>query len=268
MMPITNVVKQLLILNIIFYLGSNFVGEFAYDLLALFYPESPNFRFWQPLTHMFMHAKFPSITHIVFNMLGLAMFGSPLEHYWGSKRFIFFYISCGLGAALVQILATYLQINSVVESLSYLNLSSTEMHAMLSADYGLVFDASNQMVDGPIKNIVDKHNIQQADFNIMLTAVQNFQTPMVGASGAIYGLLIAFAFMFPNAELMLLFIPFPVKAKFFVPVLVALDLFSGVTGFSIFGSGVAHFAHVGGALVGFIMMMIWRKNKFKQNRWN
>ncbi|MBP6000924.1 MAG: rhomboid family intramembrane serine protease, partial [Flavobacterium sp.] len=90
----------------------------------------------------------------------------------------------------------------------------------------------------------------------------------VGASGAIYGLLVAFAFMFPNAELALLFIPVPIKAKYFVPGIVLLDLFSGVTGYSIFGGGIAHFAHVGGAAVGFLMMWYWKKNQFNQNRWD
>jgi membrane associated rhomboid family serine protease len=93
-------------------------------------------------------------------------------------------------------------------------------------------------------------------------------TPTVGASGAIYGLLVAFAFMFPNAELALMFIPVPIKAKYFVPAIVLLDLFSGVTGYSIFGGGIAHFAHVGGAAVGFLMMRYWKKNQFNNNRWD
>lgn len=92
--------------------------------------------------------------------------------------------------------------------------------------------------------------------------------PAVGASGAIYGILVAFAFLFPDAELALMFIPVPIKAKYFVPVIVGLDLFSGVTGFSVFGDGIAHFAHVGGALIGFLMMWYWKKNQFQQNRWN
>ncbi|GAQ48357.1 rhomboid family intramembrane serine protease [Flavobacterium psychrophilum] len=98
--------------------------------------------------------------------------------------------------------------------------------------------------------------------------MSSFSVPAVGASGAIYGLLIAFAFMFPNAELALMFIPVPVKAKYFVPVLVGIDLFSGLTGYSIFGGGVAHFAHVGGALIGFIIMWYWKKNAFNNKRWN
>jgi len=95
-----------------------------------------------------------------------------------------------------------------------------------------------------------------------------FNTPAVGASGAIYGILVAFGMMFPNSELFLIFLPIPIKAKYFIPVLVALDLFSGVTGFSIFGSGIAHFAHVGGALFGFLMIWYWKRTQFKNNRWD
>ena len=107
--------------------------------------------------------------------------------------------------------------------------------------------------------------ISQSDLEKMYSS---YLTPAVGASGSIYGLLVAFAFMFPNAELMMMFIPVPIKAKYFVPVIVLLDLFSGVTGYSIFGGNIAHFAHVGGALIGFIMMWYWKKNQFNQNRWD
>ena len=96
----------------------------------------------------------------------------------------------------------------------------------------------------------------------------SYNTPAVGASGAIYGILVAFGMMFPNVELFLLFVPVPVKAKYFIPAIIALDLFSGVTGYSLFGGGIAHFAHVGGALFGFIMMWYWKKNQFNKNRWD
>ena len=95
-----------------------------------------------------------------------------------------------------------------------------------------------------------------------------FNTPAVGASGAIYGVLVAFAMLFPNVSLFLLFVPVPIKAKYFIPVLIGIDLFSGFTGYSLFGGGIAHFAHVGGALFGFIMMWYWKKNSFNQNRWD
>jgi membrane associated rhomboid family serine protease len=267
MMNMTPVVKQLLIINIIFYIGSNFVGDYAYELFSMYYPESSHFHFWQPLTHMFMHAKYPMLSHIAFNMLGLVMFGSPLENFWGAKKFLFFYISCGLGAVLIQTGVNYYEIHSTLNSLSSIKFSSTELATLLNADYSKFTDIDGK-ISGSLNTILENHKVTQDQFNILSKAISNFQTPMVGASGAIYGLLVAFAFMFPNAELMLLFIPYPVKAKYFVPVLVALDLFSGVTGFSLFGGGIAHFAHVGGALVGFLMMWYWKNNKFKHNRWN
>lgn len=95
-----------------------------------------------------------------------------------------------------------------------------------------------------------------------------YNTPAVGASGAIYGVLVAFGMMFPNAELMMIFLPIPIKAKYFIPVLIGIDLFSGVTGYSLFGGGIAHFAHVGGAIFGFIMMWYWKKNQFNNKRWD
>ena len=111
----------------------------------------------------------------------------------------------------------------------------------------------------------------QVNFNALLEAAQSVQVRMLGASGAVYGLLVAFAFMFPNAELAFMFIPIPIKAKYFVPGIIAMDLFLGLKGNSIFGSGgtgIAHFAHIGGALIGFIMMWYWKQNQFSNNRWN
>ena len=211
----TPVVKQLLIINVIVF-GLSQIMPQNYEYLSLFYFESDYFRFWQPLTHMFMHAPMPNFMHILFNMFALVSFGSALEHFWGGKKFLFFYIACGLGAAILHTAINYYNIHYIPGKEGLMNV------------------------------------------------------PAVGASGAIYGLLVAFAFMFPMAELMMLFIPVPVKAKYFVPIIVALDLFSGTTGFSIFSGGgnIAHFAHVGGALTGFILMMLWRNNKFTHTRWN
>jgi membrane associated rhomboid family serine protease len=207
MMNITPVVKQLLIINIIFFIGSVLNEDFTLKMFALFPFENPNFHWYQLFTHMFIHG---GISHIFFNMFALYSFGSALEHFWGGKKFLFFYISCGLGAAI-----------------------------------------SNNLINQYLLNDV---------FSIA-----------VGASGAIYGLLVAFAFMFPNAELALMFIPIPIKAKYFVPGILAIDLFLGLKGQSIFGAGstgIAHFAHIGGALTGFIMMWYWKKNQFNNKRWN
>lgn len=269
-MRMTETVKQLLIINIIFYIGSYFVAT-AYPLFSLYYPENNNFRAWQPLTSMFMHAPMPNLMHIVFNMFALVSFGSALEHFWGAKKFIFFYISCGLGAALLHLGVSYFQIHSILDELSVLNLSAADLKILLNADYRAIFGSDGQMMAGNVKTILENAKCSQEQFDLLITAVQEFQTPSLGASGAIYGLLTAFAFMFPNAELALLFIPVPIKAKYFVPGILAIDLFLGFKGSSIFGSGgtgVAHFAHIGGALFGFIMMWYWKKNSFNKNRWD
>jgi membrane associated rhomboid family serine protease len=269
-MNITPVVKQLLIINILFFIGSCFV-PLSYDLFSLSYFENDKFKVWQLLTHMFMHAPYPNITHILFNMFGLYSFGSALEHFWGGKKFVFFYISCGLGAALLHTGVTYFEIHNVLENVSKLNLSQNQLHILLNADYSSLFDSKGQMISGQIKTILDQANCTQDQFNSIMEASNMTNANMVGASGAIYGLLAAFGFMFPNAQLGLMFIPVPIKAKYFIPGILAVDLFLGFKGQSIFGAGstgIAHFAHIGGALTGFIMMWFWKKNQFNDKRWN
>ncbi len=270
MMNITPVVKQLLIINIIFFIGSQLVPV-SYDLFALYYPQSDNFKAWQLITHMFMHAPFPNVAHILFNMFALYSFGSALEHFWGGKKFIFFYISCGLGAALLHTGVNYFEIHSLLSEVSSLNLSNSEVHKLLNADYSILFDERGKMIPGEINSILERAHCTQEQFNTIVNASMLSKGVVVGASGAIYGLLVAFAFMFPNAELALMFIPIPIKAKYFVPGILAVDLFLGFKGQSIFGAGstgIAHFAHVGGALTGYIMMWYWKKNQFNKNRWN
>ncbi len=241
----TDTVKQLLILNILFFIGAQFVPQ-ATDLLALQYFESDKFKLWQPISHMFMHGD---LMHIFFNMFALVSFGSALEHFWGPKKFLFFYFSCGIGAALIHSGINYYHFHDGLNTLVSNGFKETEILNLINEGK---FMTSWQAVLSP------------NTFENMIGAL----TPTVGASGAIYGLLVAFAFMFPNAELALLFIPVPIKAKYFVPGIVLLDLFSGVTGYSIFGGGIAHFAHVGGALFGFLMMWYWKKNQFSKNRWD
>lgn len=199
------------------------------------------------LTHMFMHG---GIMHIAFNMYALYAFGTPLEQMWGKKKFLFFYISAGLGAALIHTGVNYFQFNQGLDAILGTGISKAEVFNILSEG----------------KYMPNWYNVaSQSTIDNFLGA---YNTPAVGASGAIYGILVAFGMMFPNTELMLIFLPVPIKAKIFIPVLIALDLFSGVTGYSLFGGGIAHFAHVGGALFGFIMMWYWKKNQFNNNRWN
>ena len=242
----TDTVKQLLIINVLFFIGSYLVPQ-ANELLSLHYFESDGFKFWQPITHMFMHG---SLMHIFFNMFALVSFGSALEHFWGAKKFLFFYLSCGIGAALIHSGVNYYHFHDGLNVLLSHNV-----------DKGQIIELLNQgKYDTTWLEFISQSELEKM--------YSSYLTPAVGASGAIYGLLVAFAFMFPNAELMMMFIPVPVKAKYFVPVIVLLDLFSGVTGFSLFGGNIAHFAHVGGALIGFIMMWYWKKNQFDKNRWD
>ena len=248
-MQISPTVKQLLIINILFFLGTQMVGEQAYNYLSLFFFENAKFQYWQPLTHMFMHGGF---MHIAFNMFALYSFGSALEHFWGGKKFLFFYISCGLGAALLHTGVNYFMFHNGLNALIEAGFNPTEIYALLN--------------DGRM----DTTWIDTLGNSGLSNFTGAFASPAVGASGAIYGLLVAFAFMVPNAELALMFIPIPIKAKYFVPGLLCIDLFLGLKGESIFGgaSGIAHFAHIGGALVGFLMMWYWKKNQFGKNRWN
>ena len=269
-MNITPVVKQLLIINILFFIGSQLL-PISYNLFALYYPESDDFKVWQLITHMFMHAPFPNIAHILFNMLALYSFGSALEHFWGGKKFLFFYISCGLGAAILHSAMNYYEIQSLLSEVANLNLTAAEIKLLLNADYSLLFDEKGKMIVSEINTILERVHCSQQQFNSIAQAAMITKSTVVGASGAIYGLLVAFAFMVPNAELALMFIPVPIKAKYFVPGLLAFDLFLGFKGGSIFGygsTGIAHFAHLGGAFTGFLMMWYWKKNQFNKNRWN
>ncbi len=247
MRNVTETVKQLIIINVLFFVGTLIVGQPAYEILSMYFPENPDFQGWQPLTHMFMHGGF---MHLFFNMFALYSFGSALESMWGSKKFLFFYISCGFGAALLHTGINYYYYQEGLNILMEHGYSKAETLTVL-----------NGRGSAEIISILNSSSFK--DF------VSAYYGTVVGASGAIYGVIVAFAFMFPNAELALMFIPVPIKAKYFVPGLVLVDLYLGISGQSIFGGGgIAHFAHVGGALFGFIIMWYWKKDQFKQNRWN
>jgi membrane associated rhomboid family serine protease len=185
-------------------------------------------------------------------MYALWAFGSPLERMWGRNKFLFFYFSAGLGAALIHTGVNYYYFNEGMNALVSAGLQKTQVLEALAHPNGIDVEKLQQIVSpGIVENFAS-----------------SYYTPAVGASGAIYGILVAFGMSYPNMELFLIFLPIPIKAKYFIPVLIALDLFSGVTGYSIFGSGIAHFAHVGGALFGFLMMWYWKKQQFNKNRWD
>ena len=216
---ISPVVKNLLIINIIFFIATLMFAERMVEWFAVFYFVSPMFRVWQIVTYMFMHSPV-SFAHILFNMFALYTFGSTLEYVMGSKRFLKFYMITGLGALALQIIVQAIELYTATGSIM------------------------------PLRDNVSLVNQEQ-----MNLVREIYMGPMLGASGAIFGLLIAFGMIFPNAELFILFIPVPVKAKYIIPIYVVIELFLGVAQFS--GDSVAHFAHLGGALFGFILVKIW-----------
>ena len=246
---ISPTVKQLLIINIIFYFGSvlSLNTDFIYSIFSLHFPENPDFKFWQLLTHMFMHG---GIMHLGFNMFALWMFGSSIESIFGSKRFLFFYLTCGLGAAISQISFLYY---SFYSNLDLLLSSGYDVESVLSILSQGKYNTSWESVLGP---------------EGLFTFNTSFLSTMVGASGAIMGVLVAFGMFFPESKLMLIFFPVPVKAKYFIPTIILLDLFSAITGQAIFSpSNTAYIAHIGGALTGFFIMYYWKRNQFNRNRW-
>jgi membrane associated rhomboid family serine protease len=236
-------IKILIIANVVFFAASSLLKEAdLHRWLALYYPENENFHLWQLVTTMFMHGGF---MHILLNMYALWAFGTPLEQMWGDKRFVVFYFLSGIGASIIFLLVNYFQFHTIYDELISAGASAADIQTLLNTT-----------------NI--PASLTSFSSEKLVTFYKLYHEPAVGASGAIYGVLVAFGMSFPNAKLALIFFPVPIAAKYFIPVLVGIDLFSGVTGVSIFGGGnIGHFAHVGGAVIGFILMWSWRK-KYSQ----
>ncbi len=218
--------------------------EAMFRYLALYFPQHPSFIFWQFLTNMFMHGSF---FHILFNMYALWAFGSPLEFLWGKGRFLLFYFLCGLGAGVVYTAVNYFQFNNIYQEMIAQGIGEDSIRVLLQTGN----------IAPELLSAFSQDRLQ--------TFYNLFNIPVVGASGAIYGILVAFGILFPNAKLMLIFLPFPIAAKYFIPILIAIDLFSGVTGFSLFGGGVAHFGHIGGAAIGFLLMWYWKQKGIRRH---
>jgi membrane associated rhomboid family serine protease len=230
---LTGAIKHLIIINVIVFLVPQLLQLDLTNMLALHFPENENFGFWQYVTHMFMHGSFP---HILFNMYGLWAFGTPLEQLWGRNKFIFFYFSAGIGAGLIYTLVNYYQFNGAFEKLIELGSTKSEIMELMNP------------------SVVYKNEYLQ-------TVNSLYTTPAVGASGAVYGILVAFGLYFKDAKLALIFFPVPIAAKYFIPVMILGDLFFGMTKYSV--GNIAHFAHIGGALIGFIIAYYWKRNHFK-----
>lgn len=206
------VIKNLVIINTLMLLITYFTGEFMYEKFSLFYVESPFFKPYQFITHMFMHGDF---IHLFFNMYTLVIFGIVLEQIWGSQKFFLYYMVTGLGAAALHTLVLYIQ------------ASSLEGAAMAG------------------------------DFAAMESLKAIMSTPTVGASGAVYGVLLAYGMLFPNNVLQLLIPPVAIKAKWMVLIFGGLELVLGITNT---GGNIAHFAHLGGMIFGYILIIYWKKN--------
>jgi membrane associated rhomboid family serine protease len=237
---ISGAVLGLLLVNIAVFAAGLLLPNAHEQIIAigaLWYSANEHFGPWQVVTYMFLHAD---VGHIFFNMFALVSFGSILEREWGAARFLVFYFLCGVGAGLVQLGVNQYEFAGLHERLVAAGMTSDAIAEILKSGSGEL------PLDPALKATV-----------ISLYSI--YAAPTLGASGAIYGLLVAFGCLHPNAKLSLMFVPVPVAAKFFIPGIVALDLFSGVTGISLFGGGVAHFAHVGGAVIGFLLMLLWRK---------
>ncbi len=252
MMRISETVKHLIIINVIMFVGTMFIGggDLFREWFTMFFPKNDLYKPWQVLTHMFMHG---GPTHILFNMFALWMFGSPVENYLGSKKFLFLYLSAGLGAVALQMGYSYFIFNQDLNILLEAGFNQDQILNTLNSGIGMRDTRWDAFLPG-----------QQ-----LISFLEVFNTGLVGASGCIMGIMVAFAMMNPNAELMMIFLPIPIKAKYFVPGIILLDVISGFTGQSFFSpSNTAHFAHVGGALTGFFVMWYWRKTQFNKNRWN
>jgi len=237
------VVKNLVIINAIVFgvkliSDGRFLGLDMDEALGLHYVGSPAFKPWQLVTHMFMHG---SLGHIFMNMFGLFMLGSPLEYHWGSKRFLNFYLLCGLGGALLNTGVQAWEFNQLAQGMTAAEIDQVKeqgrlaMMSLWNGGSGFGDSAMNQM-----------------------SAI--LYTPMVGASGAIFGILAAFGILYPNVELMIIFFPVPIKAKWFVLLYGAYEFYAGYAGLMGTGSdNVAHFAHIGGGIMGVALALLWRR---------
>ena len=213
-------VKNIIMINILVMVMTSLNENFMVEKFALFYPTSPFFHWWQPVTHMFMHGGF---WQIFFNMYTLFIFGSILERVWGTKKFLIFYFITGLGAAAVHTGVEWLQMQFWM----------------------------GQAAEGNMVALKSIHALKM--------------TPTVGASGAIYGVLMGYAMLYPDSIMTLVFPPVSLKAKWFVLIFAGIELLTGVTGT---GGGIAHFAHLGGLIFGFLLIMYWKKRGTLYSRYD
>ncbi|RNI29510.1 rhomboid family intramembrane serine protease [Rufibacter immobilis] len=258
MPPITPMVRNLLIINVLMYFLSDRL--FPTELFALHDMRSELFRPHQFVTHMFMHAN---LMHLFGNMFSLFIFGPLLERYWGEKRFLIFYLVTGLGASLLYSSIRYYEISLVLDGVTaYMQNPDPIDFKNLLETAGINMRNMESFLVEFNRNPTNASAIMQSKAYASGLSEVVLNSPMLGASGAVFGILMAFGMLFPNTELMLLFFPIPIKAKYFVFMYGAFELYSGVNRMP--GDNVAHFAHLGGMLFAFILLKLWerRRNNF------
>ncbi len=268
----SSVIRTLIIINVVAYvlllIASEYAGNHPMKLLALHNWLSPDFRPWQIITHLFLHST-GGVFHLFFNMLALWMFGSSLEQTWGPKRFVYYYFACGIGAALVHNTVVGFQLQPMIAAADlYLsNPSYTLFEQFISNHLPGSYDNEqiNEFLVAWYNDRLNPGYITQSQ--VFVNDVVEFRTniPTVGASGAVYGLLLAFGMTFPNAMILMLIPPIPMKAKYFVIVYGLIELSMGIR--NNIEDNVAHFAHLGGMVFGILLILYYRKldrNKFRQ----
>jgi membrane associated rhomboid family serine protease len=270
--PITPpVVRGLLIVSIAFYIIVLGLAEFfkvdSFQYLGLYTWSSSLFRPWQLITHLFLHDT-TQVFHLFFNMLGLWMFGSAMEQFWGSKRFLIYFLITGIGAGMLHITVTGWQLAPVQQATDvFLTFPSYTLFEQYVSNY-LPGSYDNEYINNFLKAwYYDRLNpgyIAESQKIVEEISTFRLNTVAVGSSGAIYGLLLAFGMTFPNAMIMMLIPPIPMKAKYFVFVFGAIELVLGLR--NSLTDNVAHFAHLGGMVFGIVMILIWRKHDRSSNR--
>lgn len=259
MMRLTPGVKNLLIINISLFFLTIFLELFGIDLyhvLGLHFPKSQYFNASQFITHMFMHGNF---LHLFFNMYALYLFGTVLENVWQTKRFLFFYFATGIGAAIVHTIWNWISLSELYNvAYKFVYEPTQENFLVIISKYPEVF--------GKLKDITSMKwgTVSIYDLrNVVIELVdKQIDIPTVGASGAVFGLLLAFGVMFPRVPLYLFFIPIPIPAKYFV---VGYGLLELINGLFMPGDGIAHFAHLGGMIFGYIILRTWYGNNITRN---
>ncbi|WP_207492001.1 rhomboid family intramembrane serine protease [Aridibaculum aurantiacum] len=253
------VIKNLLIINLLFFLAKNSIGSSdlfnMVDVLALHHVKSPLFQPWQIVTHIFMHADF---FHLFWNMFMLWMFGSVLENLWGPKRFLTFYFICGIGAGLLHLTFLWFDFNELLNQ--YMRIKENPSPGKISAffnDYNLFrFSGSREVLSNYVSNPSNPLYLQSAVSYVNEYTYARLSVPTVGASGAVSGVMAAFLFLFPNTYLYLYFL-FPIKVKWFGLFYFGRELVLAIMNQE--GDNIARWAHIGGGLVGFLLVLTWNK---------